>query len=52
MLCAAIGIAAALLARRLLVKVRLDPYVGPPVLFYSCFAILITLVLWMAYFRG
>ena len=52
MLCAAIGIAAALLARRLLVKVRLDPYVGPPVLFYSSFAILITLVLWVAYFRG
>ena len=52
MLCAAIGIAAALLARRLLVKVRLDPYVGPPVLFYSCFAILITLVLWVTYFRG
>ena len=52
MLCAAIGIVAALIARQLLVKLRLDPYVGPPVLFYLSFAILITLVLWMAYFRG
>ena len=52
MLCAAIGVAAALLVRWLLIKVRLDPYVGPPVLFYLSFAILITLVLWVAYFRG
>ena len=52
MLCAAIGIVAALLVRRLLIKVRLDPYVGPPVLFYSSFAIFITLVLWVVYFRG
>jgi hypothetical protein len=52
MLCAAIGIAAALLARRLLVKLRIHPYVGPPVLFYLSFAVLITLVLWVAYFRG
>ncbi len=52
MLCAVIGIVAALLARRLLVKLRIDPYVGPPVLFYLSFAILITLVLWVGYFRG
>jgi hypothetical protein len=52
MLCALIGIVAALLGRRLFIRTGLDPYVGPPVLIYSSLGILVTLVLWVAFFRG
>ena len=52
MLCAAIGIGAALLGRRLFIRTGLDPYVGPPVLVYSSLGVLVTLVLWVAFFRG
>jgi YtcA-like protein len=52
MLCALIGIVAALLGRRLFVRMGLDPYVGPPALVYSSLGILVTLVLWVAFFRG
>jgi len=52
MLCALIGIAAALLGRWLFVRTGLDPYVGPRKLVYSSLAILVTLVLWVAFFRG
>jgi YtcA family len=52
MLCALIGIGAALLGRWLFVRTGLDPYVGPPPLIYSSLAILVTLVLWVAFFRG
>jgi hypothetical protein len=52
MLCAVIGIVAALLARRLLVWAGLDPYVGPRALVYPSLGLLVTLVLWVAFFRG
>ena len=52
MLCAAIGIVAAWLGRRLFIRTGLDPYVGPPVLVYSSLGVLVTLVLWVAFFRG
>ena len=52
MLCALIGIGAALLGRWLFVRAGLDPYVGPPPLIYSSLAVLVTLVLWVAFFRG
>jgi hypothetical protein len=52
MLCAAIGIVAALLGRRLLVRTGLDPYVGPPALIYSSLGIFVMLALWVAFFRG
>ena len=51
MLCAPIGIVVTVLARRLLVRVGIDPYVGPPALVYSSLALLVTLVLWVAVFR-
>ena len=51
-LCGLIGIAVSLLARRLLVRVGIDPYVGPRVLFYLSLAILVTLVLWVTLSRG
>lgn len=52
MLCAVIGIVAALLGRWFLVWTGLDPYVGPPSLIYTSLAILVTLVLWGAFFRS
>jgi len=51
-LCAVIGIAAAFLVRRLLVRAGIDPYVGPRALFYPSLAILVTLVLWVTLSRG
>jgi len=51
-LCGLIGIAASLVARRILVKTRIDPYVGPRVLFYLSLATLVTLVLWVTLSRG
>ncbi len=52
MLCALIGIATALVGRWLFVRAGLDPYVGPRRLVYSSLAILVTLALWVAFFRG
>jgi hypothetical protein len=51
MLCAVIGILVALVARALFVRAGLDPYVGPPWLVYGSLAVLVTLVLWVGFFR-
>jgi YtcA-like protein len=51
MLCAAIGILLTLVARRLLIRAGLDPFLGPRALVYPSLAILVTLVLWVALFR-
>ena len=51
MLCVLIGIVAALLVRLLLIRTGIDPHVGPPALVYSSLAILVTLVLWVGFFR-
>ncbi len=52
MLCAAIGIVVTLIARWLFIRIGLDPYLGPRGLVYSSLAILVTLVLWVTWFRG
>jgi hypothetical protein len=52
MLCALIGIGAALLGRWLFIRTGLDPYVGPPALVYSSLGIFVMLTLWVAFFRG
>lgn len=51
MLCAAIGIGVAVLARRLFLLVGVDPYLGPRALVYPSLALLVTLFLWVALFR-
>ena len=51
MLCGVIGIVSTLVARHLLIRVDVDPYLSPRGLVYPSLAILITLVLW-ALFRG
>jgi len=47
----AAAIVAAVLARHLFVRVGVDPYVGPRILVYPSLAILVTLVLWVTFFR-
>jgi len=52
MLCAAIGIVVAVLARVLFVRAGVDPYLAPRALVYPRLALLVTLVLWVTLFRG
>jgi len=51
MLCLLIGIVTALVARLLFIRTGIEPYVGPRALVYACLTILVTLVLWVAFFR-
>ena len=51
MLCATIGIAVTLLARRVFVFAGIEPYVSPRPLVYLSLTVLVTLVLWVAFFR-
>jgi hypothetical protein len=51
MMCAVIGIGAAVIARWLFVRTGVDPYLGPRALVYPSLVILVTLVLWVALFR-
>ena len=51
MLCLAIGIGVALIARWLFLRVGVDPYLGPRALVYPSLVILVTLVLWVTLFR-
>jgi YtcA family len=52
MLCAAIGIVVAVLARVLFVRAGVDPYLVPRALVYPSLALLVTLVLWVTLFRS
>jgi hypothetical protein len=51
MLCASIGIVLTIVARRLFVRAGIDPYLGPRALVYPSLALLVTLALWVAFFR-
>jgi hypothetical protein len=51
MLCVAIGIVVAIVARWLFLRLGVDPYIGPRALVYPSLAILVTLVLWVTLFR-
>ena len=51
MLCATIGILFTLVARRVLVHAGVDAYVSPRPLVYLSLTVLVTLVLWVAFFR-
>jgi YtcA-like protein len=51
MLCAAIGIVIAVIARQVFLRVGVDPYLGPRALVYPSLALLVTLVLWVTWFR-
>jgi hypothetical protein len=51
MLCAAIGIVVTVLVQRILVRAGIDPFLSPRALVYPSLARLVTLVLWVAFFR-
>jgi YtcA family len=51
MLCALVGIVVTFVARALFVRSGIDPYVGPRALVYPSLALLVTLVLWLSFFR-
>jgi len=51
MLCAAIGIVVALIARQVFLRTGVDPYLGPRALVYPSLALLVTLMLWVTWFR-
>ena len=51
MLCAAIGIVVAVAARQVFLRVGIDPYLGPRALIYPSLALLVTLTLWVTWFR-
>jgi hypothetical protein len=51
MVCMVVGVALTAIARQLLVLARLEAYLGPPLLVYPSLAILLTVVLWVAFYR-
>jgi len=51
MLCAAIGVVIAVIARQVFLRVGVDPYLGPRALVYPSLALLVTLALWVTWFR-
>ena len=51
MLCATIGIVVTLVTRRVLLHAGIDAYVSPRPLVYLSLTVLVTLVLWVAFFR-
>jgi hypothetical protein len=51
MLCTMIGIVVTLLARRFFVYAGIDAHLTPRPLVYLSLAVLVTLVLWVTYFR-
>jgi hypothetical protein len=52
MLCIGLGIALAIAVRRLLAAVGLEPYLGPLVVVYPSLALLLTLVVWLVFFKA
>ena len=52
MLCAVLGIVTAFAGRWLFVRAGLDPYSGPRRIVYASLALLVTLVLWVTFFRS
>ena len=52
MLCIAIGIVLAIAVRRVLAAIGLEPYLGPLVIVYPSLALLLTLVVWLAFFKA
>ena len=51
MLCIALGIALAVVVRRLLAALGLEPYLGPLALVYPSLALLLTLAAWLTLFN-
>jgi hypothetical protein len=51
MLCMVTGIALAALARVVLARLGIEPYLGPLPLVYTCLALLLTMTTWLLFFQ-
>lgn len=51
LLCFAVGIVLAVLGRKLFAALGLEPHLGPLVVVYPSLALLLTLVIWLVFFR-
>jgi hypothetical protein len=51
MLCLIGGVVLTALLRPLIARVGIEPFLGPPALIYSCLALLISFVTWLAFFH-
>lgn len=51
MLCMILGIALTFAFYPLFVRLGIEAYVGPPVLIYPSLALLLTLLIWLVFFR-
>lgn len=51
MLCVLIGIAAAVVVRQLLARIGLEPHLGPLAVVYPCLALLLSMSVWLLFFR-
>ena len=52
MLCLVAGVALSVAARGLFVLLRLDPHLGPPILIYPSLTLLVSVLTWLALYRG
>jgi len=50
--CIAAGVLLAIAARQVLARAELEPYLGPPLLVYPSLALLLTLLVWMLFYRS
>lgn len=51
LLCVLVGAGLAAMARPLLVVARLDPYLGPAPIIYTCLAVMFALIVWIIFFN-
>lgn len=51
LLCMIVGVVLTVAVRPLLVRLGLEPYLGPLPLIYTCLAVLLTLGTWLVFFR-
>jgi hypothetical protein len=52
MLCAALGVAGAFLVREICIRTNIEPYLQPRVPVYFCLWGLITMLIWLLFFRS
>ena len=51
MICLTAAVVLAFVFRKVLVRYKLEPHLGPPALFYPCLVILFSCLLWFTFFR-
>ena len=51
MICLTAAVALAFVFRKVLVRYKLEPHVGPAALFYPCLVVLLSCLLWFTFFR-